>query len=85
LYATCFTVAEYAELPLIPPFLQPGNPQYYNGVNFASSGAGALVQTFQGEVRAFHIRKKQSFFFSNFFFFKNLILSKWHLHFIVVV
>jgi hypothetical protein len=54
---TCFTVAEYAELPLIPPFLQPGNPQYYNGVNFASAGAGALVETFQGEVRALHIRE----------------------------
>lgn len=54
---TCFTVAEYAELPLIPPFLQPGNPQYYNGVNFASAGAGALVETFQGKVRALHIRE----------------------------
>ncbi|XP_062154192.1 GDSL esterase/lipase 5-like isoform X2 [Alnus glutinosa] len=43
-------VSDFIELPLIPPFLQPGNPQYYNGVNFASAGAGALVQTFQGEV-----------------------------------
>ncbi|KAL4625195.1 hypothetical protein ACB092_05G007100 [Castanea dentata] len=41
-------IAEYAKLPLIPPFLQPGNNQYYYGVNFASAGAGALVETFQG-------------------------------------
>ena len=53
-----FIVAEYAKLPLIPPFLQPGNNQYYHGVNFASAGAGALVETFQGEVRAFHITEK---------------------------
>lgn len=43
-------IAEYAKLPLIPPFLQPGNNQYYHGVNFASAGAGALVGTFQGAV-----------------------------------
>ncbi|KAG6733160.1 hypothetical protein I3842_01G212900 [Carya illinoinensis] len=41
-------IAEYAKLSLIPPFLQPGNPHYLNGVNFASAGAGALVETFQG-------------------------------------
>ncbi|KAM6585453.1 hypothetical protein CsatB_012455 [Cannabis sativa] len=43
-------IAEYANLPLIPPFLQPGFRHYYKGVNFASSGAGALVETFQGSV-----------------------------------
>ncbi|PON45110.1 Lipase [Parasponia andersonii] len=43
-------IAEYANLPLIPPFLQPGFRHYYAGVNFASSGAGALVDTFQGLV-----------------------------------
>ncbi|XP_062088462.1 GDSL esterase/lipase 5-like [Humulus lupulus] len=43
-------LAEYANLPLIPPFLQPGFRHYYDGVNFASSGAGALVETFQGSV-----------------------------------
>lgn len=45
--------AEYANLPLIPPFLQPGiinRGYYYSGVNFASAGAGALVETFQGDV-----------------------------------
>ncbi|CAK9179833.1 unnamed protein product [Ilex paraguariensis] len=43
-------IAEYAKLPLIPPFLQPGLHRYNNGVNFASAGAGALVETFQGAV-----------------------------------
>ncbi|XP_004303744.1 PREDICTED: GDSL esterase/lipase 5 [Fragaria vesca subsp. vesca] len=43
-------IAEYAHRPLIPPFLQPGFHQYPGGANFASSGAGALVETFQGSV-----------------------------------
>ncbi|KAE8659585.1 putative Late embryoproteinsis abundant hydroxyproline-rich glycoprotein family [Hibiscus syriacus] len=43
-------IAKRAKLPLIPPFLQPGFRRYYHGVNFASSGAGALAQTFQGFV-----------------------------------
>ncbi|XP_015902173.4 GDSL esterase/lipase 5 [Ziziphus jujuba] len=43
-------IAEYANLPLIPPFLQPTFHHYYDGVNFASAGAGALVETFQGSV-----------------------------------
>ncbi|XP_009604967.1 GDSL esterase/lipase 5-like [Nicotiana tomentosiformis] len=45
-------IATYAKLPLLPPFLQPGGSQhsYYDGANFASAGAGALVQTFQGSV-----------------------------------
>lgn len=43
-------IAEYANLPLILPFLQPGIDQYRFGVNFASGGAGALVETFQGDV-----------------------------------
>ncbi|KAB2613135.1 hypothetical protein D8674_035451 [Pyrus ussuriensis x Pyrus communis] len=42
-------IAEYAHLPFVPPFLQPGFRQYYGGANFASAGAGALVETFQGE------------------------------------
>ncbi|KAH0895140.1 hypothetical protein HID58_057569, partial [Brassica napus] len=43
--------AEYAKLPLIPPFLEPGDSQKkLCGVNFASAGAGALVETFQGSV-----------------------------------
>ncbi|KAK9022702.1 hypothetical protein V6N11_002946 [Hibiscus sabdariffa] len=43
-------IAKRAKLPLIPPFLQPGLRQYYHGVNFASSGAGALAETFRGFV-----------------------------------
>ncbi|KAK9923843.1 hypothetical protein M0R45_032241 [Rubus argutus] len=43
-------IAQYAHLPLIPPFLQPGFRHYSSGANFASSGAGALVETFQGSV-----------------------------------
>ncbi|XP_054780028.1 GDSL esterase/lipase 5 isoform X2 [Prosopis cineraria] len=51
-------IAEYANLPLIAPFLQPGNRDYYNGVNFASAGAGALVQTFQGSVISLRTQAK---------------------------
>jgi len=40
----CLT-AEYAKLPFIPPYLQPGNHQITDGVNFASGAAGALAQT----------------------------------------
>ncbi|VVB00288.1 unnamed protein product [Arabis nemorensis] len=45
-------LAEYAWLPLIPPNLQPSNckNQFTYGVNFASGGAGALVETFPGMV-----------------------------------
>lgn len=41
--------AEYAKLPMIPPFLQP-SAEYINGVNFASGGAGVLSETNQGLV-----------------------------------
>lgn len=43
-------VAEFAKLTLIPPYLQPGNRQFINGVNFASGGAGALFETNQRRV-----------------------------------
>ncbi|KAK4774095.1 hypothetical protein SAY87_029114 [Trapa incisa] len=42
-------IAEKARLPFIPPFLQPG-ASHHAGVNFASAGAGALVETFRGSV-----------------------------------
>ncbi|XP_047164887.1 GDSL lipase-like [Vigna umbellata] len=52
-------IAEYAELSLIPPFLQP-NADFSNGVNFASGGAGVLSETnnklvidFQTQLRHF--------------------------------
>ncbi|KAL4277615.1 hypothetical protein S245_072251 [Arachis hypogaea] len=43
-------IAEYAKLPLIQPYLFPGNKKYSDGINFASAGAGALVETYQGLV-----------------------------------
>ncbi|TKY61147.1 GDSL esterase/lipase 1 [Spatholobus suberectus] len=43
-------IAEYAKLPQIQPYLFPGYQRYVDGVNFASAGAGALVETHQGLV-----------------------------------
>ncbi|KAJ6298284.1 hypothetical protein OIU76_019434 [Salix suchowensis] len=43
-------IAEFAKLPLIPLYLQPGDHKFTNGVNFASGGAGALAGTNQGLV-----------------------------------
>ncbi|KAI3737771.1 hypothetical protein L2E82_27783 [Cichorium intybus] len=44
-------ILEYAKLPFIPPYMQPGSERYYKiGANFASAGAGALAETFQGSV-----------------------------------
>ncbi|KAI4355379.1 hypothetical protein L6164_004159 [Bauhinia variegata] len=42
----------YAKLPLILPYLHPAYTyqQYINGANFASAGAGALVETREGLV-----------------------------------
>ena len=45
IYCCLFVSAEYAKLPLIPPYLQPGNHKFTYGSNFASSGAGALRET----------------------------------------
>jgi hypothetical protein len=45
-----FVAAEYAKLPLITPYLHPGYHRYIDGANFASGGAGALVETHQGYV-----------------------------------
>ncbi|KAK4267151.1 hypothetical protein QN277_023974 [Acacia crassicarpa] len=39
-------IAEHAELPLIFPYLHPDSENYYvYGINFASAGAGALIET----------------------------------------
>ncbi|XP_010273653.1 PREDICTED: GDSL esterase/lipase 5-like [Nelumbo nucifera] len=43
-------IAEYANIPFIPPFLHPGVHRFSDGANFASVGAGALVETFRGLV-----------------------------------
>ncbi|GLJ10869.1 hypothetical protein SUGI_0136920 [Cryptomeria japonica] len=42
-------IAEYAKLPLIPPFFQP-EADFSNGANFASGGAGILLETNEGFV-----------------------------------
>ncbi|TXG61708.1 hypothetical protein EZV62_013071 [Acer yangbiense] len=42
-------IAEYAKLPLIPPFFEP-SADCTNGANFASGGAGVLPETNQGMV-----------------------------------
>ncbi|PWA78027.1 SGNH hydrolase-type esterase domain-containing protein [Artemisia annua] len=43
-------IAEYAGLPLIPAYLEPWNNEFTHGANFASAGAGALIETFAGFV-----------------------------------
>ncbi|MBA0774149.1 hypothetical protein Gotri_009377 [Gossypium trilobum] len=40
----------FAGLPIIPTYLQPGKRKFTDGVNFASGGAGALVESHQGFV-----------------------------------
>ncbi|XP_038903481.1 GDSL esterase/lipase 1-like [Benincasa hispida] len=40
--------AEYANLPLVFPYLYPGNKRYIDGINFASGGAGALDEVNRG-------------------------------------
>ena len=49
-YLYILFVGEYANLPLIPPYLKPGVSNFAYGVNFASGGAGALFETHQGFV-----------------------------------
>ncbi|XP_071685562.1 GDSL esterase/lipase 5-like [Rutidosis leptorrhynchoides] len=44
-------ILEYAKLPVISPYMAPNSQRFYKiGANFASAGAGALVETFQGSV-----------------------------------
>ncbi|XP_044496815.1 GDSL esterase/lipase 1-like [Mangifera indica] len=43
-------IAEYAKLPLIPTYLPYKNRPFVYGANFASGGAGALVESHQGYV-----------------------------------
>ncbi|XP_065868507.1 GDSL esterase/lipase 2-like isoform X2 [Euphorbia lathyris] len=42
-------IAEKMKLPLIPPYLLPGYHEFTNGANFASAGAGALLETHLGD------------------------------------
>ncbi|KAI3512472.1 hypothetical protein L1887_19788 [Cichorium endivia] len=43
-------IAEFAKLPLIPTYLDPRNKEFVYGANFASGGAGALVESHAGFV-----------------------------------
>ncbi|GKD49901.1 GDSL esterase/lipase 1-like protein [Tanacetum coccineum] len=43
-------IAEFAGLPLIPAYLDPQHNEFVHGANFASGGAGALVETHAGFV-----------------------------------
>ncbi|GJU01421.1 GDSL esterase/lipase 1-like protein [Tanacetum coccineum] len=44
---SCFDPAEYASLPFIPAYLEPNN-DFTHGANFASAGAGALIDSHAG-------------------------------------
>ncbi|KAL0410369.1 UNVERIFIED_CONTAM: GDSL lipase [Sesamum latifolium] len=52
-------IAEYAKLPIIPPFLEP-SADYSHGVNFASGGAGILSTTNEGQ--AIDLRTQLKYF-----------------------
>ncbi|KAI6700338.1 hypothetical protein NL676_014662 [Syzygium grande] len=52
-------IAEHAKLPLIPPYLQKQDGEHMGGANFASAGAGALVDTYKGFVVDFKMQLKQ--------------------------
>ncbi|XP_027117555.1 GDSL esterase/lipase 1 [Coffea arabica] len=50
-------IAEFAKLSLISPYLQTGHHEVLTkGVNFASGGAGALVETNKGSVISLHMQ-----------------------------
>ncbi|KAH7656464.1 GDSL lipase/esterase protein, partial [Dioscorea alata] len=51
-------IAELANIPAIPPFLQP-SAKFINGANFASAGAGILSETNQGLVINLETQIKQ--------------------------
>ncbi|MCE3217025.1 GDSL esterase lipase [Datura stramonium] len=43
-------IAEYANLPLIPPYFEIGKKHFVHGVNFASGGSGCLTEIGRGFV-----------------------------------
>ncbi|XP_038901399.1 GDSL esterase/lipase 3-like isoform X2 [Benincasa hispida] len=55
-----FSDAEYAQMPFIQAYLDPNNNNYTNGVNFASGGAGALVET--NQKKAIGLQTQMMFF-----------------------
>ncbi|WCJ39342.1 GDSL lipase [Euphorbia peplus] len=52
-------IAQFANLALIPPYLEPSGHPLSDGANFASAGAGVLAGTHPGTV---HIRKQLEYF-----------------------
>ncbi|XP_076890391.1 GDSL lipase-like [Bidens hawaiensis] len=53
-------IAEYAGLPIIPTYLDPRNSEFVFGANFASGGAGALVESHAGFV--VHLKTQLQYF-----------------------
>nr|GEX94905.1 SGNH hydrolase-type esterase domain-containing protein [Tanacetum cinerariifolium] len=53
-------IAEYARLPVIPPYLEPGNNEFTYGTNFASAGAGALIETLPGLIKPVFVPDQNS-------------------------
>ncbi|XP_044487143.1 GDSL esterase/lipase 1-like [Mangifera indica] len=52
-------IAQFANLPILPPYLQPGAHQFTDGANFASAGAGVLDNTRPGSI---NLRLQLSYF-----------------------
>ncbi|KAJ0007970.1 hypothetical protein Pint_29322 [Pistacia integerrima] len=52
-------IAQFANLPILPPYLQPGAHQFTDGTNFASAGAGVLDATHPGTI---HLKLQLSYF-----------------------
>ncbi|KAI9160036.1 hypothetical protein LWI28_004491 [Acer negundo] len=51
-------IAQFAKLPILPPYLQPGTHRFTDGANFASGGAGVLSETNPGTI---HLRLQLSY------------------------
>ncbi|XP_023512752.1 GDSL esterase/lipase 3-like [Cucurbita pepo subsp. pepo] len=51
-------LGEYANLPLLPPYLDPHNDLYDYGVNFASGGGGALALSHQEQALGLQTQMK---------------------------
>ncbi|XP_031258103.1 GDSL esterase/lipase 1-like [Pistacia vera] len=52
-------IAQFANLPILPPYLQPGDHQFTDGANFASAGAAVLDNTRPGSI---NLRLQLSYF-----------------------
>ncbi|KAK9281883.1 hypothetical protein L1049_004790 [Liquidambar formosana] len=52
-------IAEFAKLPITTPYLRPGAHRFTDGANFASAGAGVLVDTHPGTI---NLRMQLSYF-----------------------